>query len=158
MIKQRQITRRLIVQSLAVGPFAAVTARLYGCGGGAREITITAGDTPAFDLTEIKAKANEELTITLRHTGSFPVASMGHNFVLLKQGVDAQAFAEVAAKATTSGYIPADRQSDVLAHTKLLGGGESDSVTFRAPSPGRYKFLCTFPGHYLTMMGDFVVS
>jgi azurin len=37
----------------------------------------------------------------------------------------------------------------VLAHTKLLGPGESETVTFNAPFiPGEYPFFCSFPGHY----------
>ncbi|HJL18809.1 MAG TPA: plastocyanin/azurin family copper-binding protein [Sandaracinaceae bacterium LLY-WYZ-13_1] len=46
----------------------------------------------------------------------------------------------------------------MIAHTGLVGGGESDSVTFQAPSPGTYNHICSFPGHYATMNGDFIVS
>jgi azurin len=41
----------------------------------------------------------------------------------------------------------------VLAKTKLLGPGDSDSVTFSAPAaPGNYTYLCTFPEHYAAGM------
>jgi azurin len=37
----------------------------------------------------------------------------------------------------------------VLAHTKLLGPAETDTVTFTAPYvAGDYLYLCSFPGHY----------
>ena len=37
----------------------------------------------------------------------------------------------------------------MLAHSKLLGPGESETVTFNAPFvPGEYLYLCSFPGHY----------
>ena len=45
-----------------------------------------------------------------------------------------------------------------LAYTKMLGGGESDTITFDAPEPGTYIFICSFPGHYQLMMGEFIVS
>jgi azurin len=51
---------------------------------------------------------------------------------------------------------PGDKQ--VLAHTKLVGGGESASVTFPTSilqKGGDYKFLCTFPGHNALMRGTF---
>ncbi len=37
----------------------------------------------------------------------------------------------------------------MLAHTKLLGPAETDTVTFTAPYvAGDYLYLCSFPGHY----------
>ena len=39
----------------------------------------------------------------------------------------------------------------------MLGGGESDTITFNPPEPGVYTFICTFPGHYMLMMGEFHV-
>ncbi|MEJ6621516.1 MAG: plastocyanin/azurin family copper-binding protein, partial [Opitutae bacterium] len=50
-------------------------------------------------------------------------------------------------------------KEDVLAHTKLLGPGESEVVKFKAPNkPGVHQFVCTFPGHYAMMRGIMVVS
>ena len=39
----------------------------------------------------------------------------------------------------------------------MLGGGETDTITFDAPDPGTHVFMCTFPGHYQLMMGEFIV-
>jgi azurin len=36
----------------------------------------------------------------------------------------------------------------IIAHTKLIEGEDSDTVTFAAPEPGTYTFLCTFPEHH----------
>jgi azurin len=45
--------------------------------------------------------------------------------------------------------IAFEQEFYVLAKTKLLGPGESDSVTFTAPgAPGAYDYICTFPEHY----------
>ena len=35
----------------------------------------------------------------------------------------------------------------IVAHTRLIEGGQSNTITFTAP-PGTYTYLCTFPGHY----------
>ena len=47
--------------------------------------------------------------------------------------------------------------TSVLKHP-MIGGGESDTITFDAPEPGTYIFICSFPGHYQLMMGEFIVS
>jgi azurin len=55
-------------------------------------------------------------------------------------------------------YLPKD-QSAILAHTKIVGGGESDTVTFTAPDkPGTYPFFCSFPGHFSMMKGKLIVK
>ena len=96
------------------------------------------------------------VTLTLNHTGRFPVSSMGHNFVLLKKDIDINEYALSAAGARNSEYIP--EGDNELAYTKMLGGGESDTITFDSPEPGTYVFICSFPGHYQLMMGEFIVK
>mgnify|MGYP005726919881 FL=1 len=81
---------------------------------------------------------------------------MGHNFVLLKDGVNVSEFAERAAAARDSEYIP--EGDEVLAYTKLIGGGESDTITFKAPMKGNYTFICSFPGHWGLMKGKLIVK
>jgi azurin len=46
---------------------------------------------------------------------------------------------------------------DVIAATKLLGPGENETLTFTAPEPGDYQFVCSFPGHFAMMRGIMVV-
>ena len=44
----------------------------------------------------------------------------------------------------------------VLAFTKIVGGGESTSVTFatsKLTKGGDYTFFCSFPGHFGLMKG-----
>ena len=49
-------------------------------------------------------------------------------------------------------YVPPS--DDVLYHTALLEPRKSESIYFVAPdAPGEYPFVCTFPGHYVTMQG-----
>lgn len=121
-------------------------------------VTLNAGDDMKYDITEIKVKAGQTVKLTLHHTGKLPVSGMGHNFVLLASGVDLTEFAQAAIKAKDTEYIPADYTDDILAHTKLIGGGETTEIEFTAPEKGTYDYLCTFPGHYAMMQGKFIVE
>jgi azurin len=125
-----------------------------------RAVEITANDTMKFNLTEIRAKAGEALAITLVNQGTMPKFSMGHNWVLLAADLDLNAFAGDAAMAAKNDYVPASYKDRILAATKLLGPKESDTVIFNAPAkPGRYPFLCSFPGHFqVGMKGDLIVE
>lgn len=54
-------------------------------------------------------------------------------------------------------YVP--NLADVLAYTDVLLPLGSADIHFRAPAaPGRYPFLCTFPGHWMVMNGELVVE
>lgn len=121
-------------------------------------LEISGDDAMKFDKTTLNAKAGQPVKLTLSHSGKLPAASMGHNFVLLKSGVDVAAFATKAIGAKDTDYIPADAAGDIIAHTKLIGGGESDTIEFTAPEAGTYTFICSFPGHSAMMKGEFVVE
>lgn len=122
-----------------------------------REIVIESNDRMQFDIKEIKVKAGETIKLTLKHVGKMPVQAMGHNWVLLESGIKVNEFAMDAAKARDNDYIPKDSK-DVIVTTKLLGGGEEDTITFEAPEKGTYMFLCSFPGHFGLMQGTFNVE
>lgn len=121
------------------------------------DVVITASDEMAFSKKEIKVEAGKKVKITLRHIGKMDVNVMGHNFVLLKKGVDLIAFGNSAASARANNYIPEGTQ-DVIANTKIIGGGETAVIEFDAPEAGTYNFLCSFPGHYALMKGKFIVE
>lgn len=121
-------------------------------------ITLNAGDDMKFDLSEIKVKEGQTVKLTLTHTGKMAKTAMGHNFVLLAQGVALADFAGKAIAASSTDYIPTGSEKEVIAHTKLVGGGESDTIEFTAPAKGTYEFLCSFPGHSALMKGSFIVE
>jgi len=66
-------------------------------------------------------------------------------------------FAIAAMGAVDTDYVPADSK-EVIAYTKIIGGGESVTITFDTPEKGTYDFLCTFPGHFALMQGKFIVE
>lgn len=120
-----------------------------------RTIVINSNDQMRFDTSQIKVQAGEKIKLTLNHTGKLPKNVMGHNFVLLALGTDVAKFSQAAMKAKENEYIPA---SGVIVHTELIGGGESTTIEFTAPSKGSYDFICSFPGHYVMMKGKFIVE
>ena len=112
-------------------------------------IQISANDQMKFSTNELRVKANEKVSLTMKNEGTQPKEAMGHNFVLLKDGTDLAGFAAAAISAPD--HIPANNPA-IIAHTKLLGPGESDTIEFTVPA-GSYTYICSFPGHYLTMTG-----
>ncbi|MEC8683677.1 MAG: azurin [Bacteroidota bacterium] len=121
------------------------------------EVVLLATDMMQFDKNEIRVPADKKVKLTLRHTGKQAVEVMGHNFVLLTQGTEIPAFGAKASAARDNAYIPQDTDA-VIVHTKMLGGGQSDTIEFDPPAPGTYDFICSFPGHYSVMKGKFIVE
>ena len=121
-------------------------------------LVITGNDLMQYNKNELRAKAGQKVKLTLRHIGKLDVNVMGHNVVILKQGVNLEEFAARAATERDNGYIPPGTE-DVLVNTEMIGGGQTTSVEFTAPSePGEYEFLCSFPAHYAMMRGKFIVE
>ena len=120
-------------------------------------ITINGGDDMKFDLSEIRVKEGQTVRLTINHTGTLAKAAMGHNWVLLTEGTVAADFAAKAIQAQATDYIP-EGATEIIVHTKLIGGGESDTIEFQAPAKGAYEFLCSFPGHSSLMKGTFYVE
>lgn len=127
----------------------------------ANEIVVSGNDTMQFDVKTFEVKAGEPVTLTLKNTGKLPKIAMGHNLVVLKKGISAIAFGQKAmgAGANATNPLPDSVKEDVLASTKLLGPGESDTVKFTAPAEaGSYEYVCTFPGHFAMMRGTMTVK
>lgn len=121
------------------------------------EVSLEGTDQMTYNKTEIQVPAGSTVKLTLTHTGTMPATAMGHNFVLLKKGTDIADFAMKAIGFPDNDYIPKDTDK-VIAHTKIIGGGESTTIEFKAPAPGTYTFICSFPGHYSLMKGTFTVK
>jgi azurin len=122
------------------------------------KLEISGNDLMQYDKTELSAPATcKEITLTLHHTGKLPKEAMGHNWVLVK----APDLVDVANAGLSAGlpnnYVPPGDKR-VLAHTKVVGGGETTSVMFPTSilkKGGAYAYLCTFPGHNALMHGTF---
>lgn len=121
-------------------------------------LEIEANDQMKFNLTELKAVAGQEITLVLKNVGKMDKAVMGHNVIILKKGTDVAKYAKLAIAAKDTDYVPASESGSVIAHTKLTGGGETDTITFTVLEKGTYQFICSFPGHYALMRGRLIVE
>ena len=119
-------------------------------------IVLNSNDLMQFDKKVLSVSPGQKITLTLNHTGKGNKMIMGHNFVLLKSGVDVDIFARKAVQARDTEYIP--EGDEMIAYTKLIGGGESVTISFEAPEKGIYNFICTFPAHYQLMSGQLIVK
>lgn len=121
-------------------------------------IELTANDRMQYSDTLFKVKTGQTITVKLTNTGTMPKNSMGHNFVLLNTGTDVTGFANAAMQARDQDYISAAMKDAVIAHTALVGPGESNEVSFVISNKGYYDFICSFPGHYGSMRGKIVAE
>jgi len=120
------------------------------------KLEISGNDSMQYDKKELVAAADcTEIELTLKHSGKLAAQVMGHNWVLSK-AADAPAVASAGIAAGLKGnYVQADDKR-VIAHTKVVGGGESDTVKFSTAALKKgeaYAFECTFPGHNSVMKG-----
>ncbi|MEY2557251.1 MAG: hypothetical protein QOE34_676 [Verrucomicrobiota bacterium] len=125
---------------------------LPGCsrtGAPPKIVEITGDDFMKFSVMSFEAKAGQQVTVRLKNIGELPKEATAHNWVLLARDAYPPKFVELGMTHPERDYIPFEQEFYVLAKTKLLGPGESDSVTFTAPGvPGAYDYICTFPEHY----------
>jgi azurin len=118
-------------------------------------------DAMQYNVGSIVVPAScTEFKITLKHTGTMPVAAMGHNVVITK-AADMQAVAaEGMGAGAAAAYVKAG-DARVIAHSSLIGGGETTSVSFpvsKIKDGGPYEFFCSFPGHSALMKGTIAVE
>ena len=122
------------------------------------KVDISSTDQMTFDKKENAVAADcTSVEVTLKHVGKAPVQQMGHNWVLTKT-----ADAQPVANDGLSAGVPNDHikkgDARVIAHTKLIGGGQTTSVTFPTSALKKgeaYTFFCSFPGHIALMKGTF---
>ena len=120
------------------------------------DLSIEGSDAMQYNKKELDASGCTEVKLTLKHAGKLPKAAMGHNWVL-STAADKTKIVDSATKSgPAKDYAPT--APGIIAHTKLLAGGESDTITFKTDKMkkgGNYVFFCTFPGHVSMMSGKF---
>lgn len=122
----------------------------------ARDVVIEAGKNLSFSVRSFEAKPGEAIKLTFKNPDVVP-----HNWVLIRPGTLASVGDMVNKiiadpEAVARHYVP--KTEDVLVYTDMVYPEETFSASFRAPEkPGRYPFLCTFPGHWMVMNGEMMV-
>ncbi len=124
-------------------------------------ITLQTDDALRFVPSHVTVPATcKDFTVTLTHTGHLPPLAMSHNWVLTKKN-DLDGVARTGMLAGADVHYVDQSDKRVIAHTKLIGTGETATVTFavaqlKVGEP--YAFLCTFAGHSPIMRGTLSVQ
>lgn len=152
-----RLTRNVVVAAMLI---AAATAVPHAANAAEDpcKLQITGNDLMQFDKKELAISADcTQVQVTLTHAGKLPKEAMGHNWVLVRAAdLNAVANAGMAAGLHNNYLAPGDKR--VIAATKVVGGGESATVTFPTSLLRRgeaYRYLCTYPGHNSSMRGTF---
>jgi azurin len=124
-------------------------------------VTIDSTDAMRFDKDKIVVdKSCEDFTINLTHSGKLAKNVMGHNVVITKEADAAAVASDAIAAGLDNNYLkPGDER--VIAFTKIIGGGEKTSTTFKVNklnADEKYTFFCSFPGHITLMKGTVTLN
>lgn len=146
------VAAAMLIAAMTTVPHAAIAAD------NACKLQITGNDLMQYDKKELAISGDcTQVQVTLTHAGKLPKEAMGHNWVLVKAAdLNAVANAGMAAGLQNNYLAPADKR--VIAATKVVGGGESTTVTFPTSLLRKgesYLYLCTYPGHNSSMRGTF---
>jgi azurin len=133
---------------------AAQLSHAEGC-----RIDIEASDMMQYNVKQLSVSSScTSIEVHLQHSGKLPAKVMGHDWVLAKSS-DLSAIVNAGmAAGSAHGYLP-DGDKRIIAATKIVGGGESTTVTFSATALNEgesYSFFCSTPGHATVMRGRFL--
>jgi azurin len=124
------------------------------------QLTILANDMIQYSVRSLQVNAScKQVELTLRHVGKQEAHVLGHDWVLARTADVASLTAHGIAAGFDHGYLPVGDKR-VIAATKIVGGGESTTITFSMSMlepGGDYSFFCSYPGHTPMMRGRFQV-
>ncbi|MDZ4288225.1 MAG: family 16 glycoside hydrolase [Prosthecobacter sp.] len=104
-----------------------------------------------YDLTDFIVRPGQKVNLAFENGDDLP-----HNLVFCQPGTDTATMAlkqmDNPEAALKRNWLPDDKR--IFAHSKMLNPHERETLTFTAPEkPADYPYVCTFPGHALTMRG-----
>lgn len=147
------------MKALALPILLGAVFVVAGCGpkkepaAAAVEAIIRGNEQMQYDVKSIHARPGQTVRVTLQNVGTLPKTAMAHNFVLLDGTVPPENFIEAGKSHADTEYADPAMRSNVLAMTRLLGPGEIQTISFKAPEkPGEYPYVCTFPAHFAAGM------
>jgi len=108
--------------------------------------TGTRPDDNSYDLPTLTATAGARIKLRFSNNTDRK-DEIGHNWVLVRPGQEAEVVAGGKAAGDTVDWLNTDDPA-IIAHTRLIEGGQSHTIVFTAPPAGSYTYLCTFPDHF----------
>ena len=125
---------------------------------GLQAVTIkTIPERLIYDVREFKVTAGSPVKLVFENPDVTP-----HNLLIVQPGAADEvgmAGNEMAKlpDGMAKGFIPDNPK--IMHKTKMLMQGDSETLRFHAPAtPGKYPYICTFPGHWLVMKGEMIVE
>ena len=125
---------------------------------GARAITIEAGKNLSYSVRSFKVRAGEPIKLTF----------INPDVGAAQLGLDQARHAGPRRRPGEQDHRRARRRQPPLhsPHATTCSSTPTSSrpqdqftISFRAPAtPGRYPYLCTFPGHWMVMNGEMIVE
>lgn len=107
-----------------------------------------------FNKKKLTVRTGEEVHLVFHNNATSKM--LPHNWVLVKPGTQAEVAKAGLERGKSNDYLAPG--PDILASTPLAAPGKTVSVTFTAPAPGTYPYICTVPGHHGLMNGQLVVG
>ncbi len=104
----------------------------------------------SYDVKELTVKAGKKIKVTFVNPDFMP-----HNLVFCQPGSSQElglAAMNLGAEGFAKQFLP---DSDkIIAATKMIDNAGEETIEFTAPAkPGKYEYVCTFPGHFMIMKG-----
>ena len=166
---ESDFSRRRFLKTLGLaGGLALSGGVLAACGGGeptqappanggaGQEVQLeigSKGEELLYDKDTLSAPAGSKISLTLKNNST----ALLHNWVLIKPGTNDQVANDGLAAGEAKGYLK-ENDPNVIAHTKMVPAGQTDTITFDAPAAGAYPYICTFPGHHVLMKGTLTIQ
>jgi azurin len=105
----------------------------------------------SYDVSELVITPGAQVKIIFENIDDMP-----HNMVFFQPGTDVVAVSneqmQRPEEALKRNWLPEDPR--MWLHSKMLMPKQTEEIVFKAPEkPGIYPFVCTFPGHAVTMQG-----
>ena len=114
------------------------------------EVTISSvKEKLVYDVKSFTVRTGQKVTVTFKNP-DFPP----HNLLFVKPG-QADAVAKMAVDMGADGFAKQFKPDTdkILWGSTMLDHGETEKISFTAPEPGDYPYVCTFPGHAILMRG-----
>ena len=100
------------------------------------------GDTLKFNSDKVALPANTDINVIFKNEST----ALEHNWVIVSPDDQDAVLADAIAAGPDSEWIkPAD--SRIIAHTRLVEPGGTDTLSLQTSDPGTFVAICTFPGH-----------
>ena len=121
-------------------PTAAPNQPAAGSGGDMQLAIASKGSTPFYDTERLEAKAGSRITLTFTNNAEVGSGKQ-YNWVLIQPGRTLKVVSDGQSEGSIDTSYVKSKDPNVLVNTKLVGPGESDTITFDAPAPGEYPFV-----------------